>query len=331
MSTLTNTPATPTAVENEITEPAPAPTPAPSTAPSTPAPSTPATSPTSVESWPRFIRSSTEVAEITGRLGSEVAELVAASGLDYCCLSLFLPHDSIGSYESNRVYEALQMLNGNKAKNVLMMVVSDGGRIEPAYQIAKICKAFSKSQFIVTVPRIAKSAATLLALGADAIHVGMLGELGPIDPQVGGLPALGVKRALETIADICEDHPGASEAFATYMAKTLTIEQIGYCERVPESAQQYAERLLVNKSALKAKAPAIARTLVYEYKDHSFVIDAGEATSLLGSYIVTDSPELKLTEKIFQLFFRVNVLLGPKRRLYVAGDVTRALIFGRND
>jgi hypothetical protein len=266
---------------------------------------------------------------VIARLGKEVTEL--ASKLDYCFLCLFLPNDSIGPYEANRIYASLQELNVDKTKNVLLMLVSDGGRIEPAYQIAKVCKAFSKAKFVVTVPRIAKSAATLIALGADAIHVGMLGELGPIDPQLSGRPALGIKRALETIASICEAYPGASDAFAKYMAQTLTIEQIGYCERVPESAAQYAERLLAGKLGLKADAANIAKTLVYEYKDHGFVIDAGEAKELLGNCIVTESQELEFTETVFQLFDFVDLLLRyhHKKRLYVAGDVPKALILNR--
>jgi hypothetical protein len=39
-------------------------------------------------------------------------------------------------------------------------------------------------KFRVVVPNIAKSAATLLALGADQILMGYCSELGPIDPQV---------------------------------------------------------------------------------------------------------------------------------------------------
>jgi len=39
----------------------------------------------------------------------------------------------------------------------------------------------------VVVPRTAKSAATLLAIGADEIHMGPLGQLGAgIDPQMAG-------------------------------------------------------------------------------------------------------------------------------------------------
>jgi membrane-bound ClpP family serine protease len=67
------------------------------------------------------------------------------------------------------------------------------------------------------VPRQAKSAATLIAIGADEIHMGPLGELGPIDPQLGGLPALGVGQALERIASLVERHPGSAEMFARYL------------------------------------------------------------------------------------------------------------------
>ena len=127
------------------------------------------------------------------------------------------------------------------------------------------------------MPRQAKSAATLLAIGADEIHMGPLGQLGPIDPQIGGLPALGVSQALKTIASVAALYPKSAEMFARYLRLALTVEQIGYCDRISESAVQYAERLLSTKPSLVAKAAAIARELVHEYKDHGFVIDLAEA------------------------------------------------------
>jgi hypothetical protein len=56
--------------------------------------------------------------------------------------------------------------------------------------------------------------------------------------------------------------------FARYLRMALTVEQIGYCDRVSESAVQYAERLLSTKQAVVSKASQIAKELVYEYKDH---------------------------------------------------------------
>ncbi len=69
--------------------------------------------------------------------------------------------------------------------------------------------------------------------------MGPLGHLGPIDRQLGGLPALGVSQALKSIAAVAEQHPGSSEMFAKYLKLALTIPQIGYCERISESATQY--------------------------------------------------------------------------------------------
>lgn len=154
--------------------------------------------------------------------------------------------------------------------------------------------------------------------------MGMLGEMGPIDPQVGDLPALGVKRALQAIAGVCQDFPGSADAFARYMARKLTVEQIGYCERVAESAVQYAQRLLAKRPTLGPRSEKIAKQLVYEYKDHGFVIDIEEARNLLeDSLILTDTPEVQFAEKIHQKLEFVNMLLHliKRKRIAVVGKL----------
>jgi hypothetical protein len=165
----------------------------------------------------------------------------------------------------------------------------------------------------------------LIAIGADVIHIGPLGELGPIDPQVGGLPALGVKRALEIIAPIVAKNPKSSELFANYLGSKLSIEQIGYCDRVSESAVQYAERLLVKKVAFTAEdAHRRAWELVHEYKDHGFVIDVEEAKSHLGSsWIQSDSPEIRFGEEVYELLNRIDNMLRfvKSERLLVVGSL----------
>jgi hypothetical protein len=135
----------------------------------------------------------------------------------YFVVVIFDPHTSIGTYELDRIYRSLKARNRTRENDVLLLLMSSGGKIEPAYQISKICKKFSNSKFVVCVPRYAKSAATLIALGADQIHMGMLGELGPIDPQFQGLPALAVARALETLAELAEKHPKSSDMLAQYL------------------------------------------------------------------------------------------------------------------
>lgn len=49
--------------------------------------------------------------------------------------------------------------------------------MEPAYLISKALRKLAKPKFIIAVPRRAKSAATLLAFGADEIHMGLMSKL----------------------------------------------------------------------------------------------------------------------------------------------------------
>lgn len=272
--------------------------------------------------------------EISRRLRSEIERIVKRFSKElegYCLLCLYEPHDSIEQWELNRIYGALETSNPNRGRDVFLLLVSPGGQIEPAYQIAKICKSFAKDRFVVAVPRSAKSAATLLALGADEIHMGILGQLGPIDPQLGNLPALGVQRALETIAAVCEKNPGSSEMFAKYLSSTVTIEQIGYCQRVAESAVQYAEILLADKEDIGENANEVASYLVHGYKDHSFVIDTQEARRHLGgSWIVSESPEIKFAERVYRRLDQVNMLLRlfhRKRMALVGGILSDCVIW----
>lgn len=104
----------------------------------------------------------------------------------------------------------------------------------------------------------------------------------------------------------------------------LTVEQIGYCERISESAVQYAERLLATKPELTATAKEVARQLVYEYKDHSFVIDREEAEKLLGQFwIVGQSSEQKFGEAVYEKLSYIDILLEfiQGKQLQVTGSL----------
>jgi Serine dehydrogenase proteinase len=276
-------------------------------------------------SWPLFLQKA-ESEEIRLQFAKDVDGIITKHQLkNACCMAIFEPANSIDNVDLDRVYRSLLNENSNHSKDVILFLLSPGGAGDPAYQISKICKFFSKSCFKVIVPRIAKSAATLIAIGADEIHMSLLGQLGPIDPQIGGLPALGVSSALRTIASVSEQYPRSADMFARYLRSALTVEQIGYCDRVSESAVQYAERLLSTKPSLAPRALGIAKELVYEYKDHGFVIDLEEAQKHLGSdWIKTDTTELRAAEEIYELFENVNFWLSlvKSKRILITGSAT---------
>jgi len=229
---------------------------------------------------------------------------------DYEVLYLFDAERSISSHHSNDLYEAAA--DGGKNKNILLIIQSGGGRIEPAYLISKTCKRLARDKFVVVVPRRAKSAATLISLGADEIHMGLMSELGPIDPQIRGYPALGLTNALNKVAELAAKFPRSSDMWSKYLGANLDLNDLGYFDRVTESAAQYAERLMRDKVLPEGKTvPSIASHFVNHYKDHSFVIDYDEATSLLGSSTVkTDTREYAFGNSVYNFLNLLELALN---------------------
>ncbi len=150
-------------------------------------------------------------------------------------------------------------------KPLLLILYSNGGVIGSAYLIGQLCREKAEDKFVITVPRHAKSAATLLCCAADEIHMGSLSELGLIGPQINNLPALGLKNSIEHIAKLVKETSESAEMFAKYLHYSLKPIDLGYYERVAESAIHYAEKLEKNIAQ-------IAYEFVYIYKDHRLVI-----------------------------------------------------------
>lgn len=213
--------------------------------------------------------------------------------------------------DADKIYKAITQFTENRP--ILLILYSRGGYSSTAYLIGKMCREYSPDgEFIVVVPRMAKSAATIICCAAETIHMGALSELGPVDPQIDGLPALGLKNAVEQMAQLVESHPGASQMFAQYLHDSLPVINLGYYERVAESSMQYVERLLDTHTDLLKKgktSQSIAKELVYKYKDHGFVIDKTEAVNIFGDKIVkTGTEEYKLGNEVYQLLNGIYTL-----------------------
>lgn len=255
----------------------------------------------------KIIQGAKDINDLKPTLYKHILEIAKRNNVldTYHLLFLYEPNSSIEQGMVDKIYNAIP--DDNK-KPILLLIHNHGGRIEPAYLISKTCKELSP-KFVVTIPRKAKSAATLISLGGNEIHMEPMSELGPIDPQFAGLPALGISSSLESIAKIVCKYPESSSMFADFMKEKLDLRILGYFERVSESAQQYAIRLLADKK-LNHTADEVAHKLVYEYKDHSFVIDKEEAKELLGDTVKVNTNEYKFGNEIHKFLNEVNIIIG---------------------
>ena len=305
------------ALETPAAEPAPQ-----------PAPASPAASPagdidpTKPLTWLKLIKEELPQHDIQSLFSQFVDhQLKRLKMEEYHIVFLYDTIFDISPQHANQIYDALS--SGVSDKNILLVIHSDGGSVEPAYLISKTCRKRSKKKFIVAIPRRAKSAATLISLGASEIHMGIMSELGPIDPQIRGLPALGLKNALSVLANLACDKPGSAEMFSRYLKEKLDLGHLGYFERVSESAAQYAERLLTKRKYPGGRSTKeLADHFVSHYKDHGFVIDIDEATLLLGEGVVkTETPEYRFANLCYAVLDLLNREASriAKRKLHCVG------------
>lgn len=127
------------------------------------------------------------------------------------------------------------------------------------------------------------------------------------------------------IAELASRFPQSSEVLSKYLTDQAPLRVLGYFQRVSESAEQYAVRLLAGKILAASQTPAsIAKHLVHHYKDHGFVIDFDEAITLLGSDIVKiETDQYRLSDEVFKFIDGISMYLSMhKKNIWIVGDVT---------
>ena len=85
--------------------------------------------------------------------------------------------------DADMLEEVLHNSNIENRRLVLILNCA-GGEALPAERIVNICRSFGSGDFNVIVPKMAKSAATMICFGASVIGMSRTSELGPIDPQI---------------------------------------------------------------------------------------------------------------------------------------------------
>ncbi len=84
--------------------------------------------------------------------------------------------------DADMLEEVLQVTDLNNG--LCLILDSPGGDALAAERIVRICREYSAGKFEVMVPRRAKSAATMIAFGANKVYMTQTSTLGPIGTQV---------------------------------------------------------------------------------------------------------------------------------------------------
>lgn len=142
--------------------------------------------------------------------------------------------------------------NVKKGDNLDLMLHTGGGDIDAAEKLISIVRTrVGTGQLRVIVPDFAKSAGTLMALGADEIVMSDMSELGPIDPQIALNDGHGnrIAHSVQSYLDAYDAHSAALQAdpgnvAAGIMLGKLDPATLKVFEAVRDRARRFAENQL---------------------------------------------------------------------------------------
>jgi ClpP class serine protease len=145
-----------------------------------------------------------------------------------------------------------------------LILHTPGGIVLAAMQIARAVEAHP-AKVTVLVPVYAMSGGTLIALAADEIVLGEFSVLGPIDPQIVGLPAASIVRA--------RDAKPVEHVF------DLTLVLADVSEKALDQVKRGAVELMTPRLE-QAKAEELAAMLAGGHWTHDYALTATEARKI---------------------------------------------------
>lgn len=157
---------------------------------------------------------------------------------------------------------------------ISLVLHTPGGIVLAAMQIARAVKSHP-AKVTVYVPVYAMSGGTLIALAADEVVMGDFSVLGPIDPQIAGIPA-------PSIVNVKTQKPTSYIHDAT-----LVLADVG--EKAIAQLRKGAAELMADRLG-EERAHALADRLTGGYWTHDYAITAGEASEM-GLSVSTDLAE----------------------------------------
>ena len=225
------------------------------------------------------------------------------------------------------------LANIGEVDNLDLMIHGPGGSGVVAEKIVEMCRQHSKKEFRVIVPNMAKSAATIIALGSDKIAMGYFSELGPIDAQrviniSGVLQQISVQSFITAREKLLQElHKAKSEGkeYIGYLQQlaSSTVEPafIEECKRELKFSHDLVKKWLpqymlkkkyleLNQEELEKKAVSIATNLSSADKrfSHGRMIGAQECNDI-GLNIEILKKEDPLWNLLWEFYVRAEVFM----------------------
>lgn len=197
--------------------------------------------------------------------------------------------------------------NMDKSKGLDLILHTPGGEVTATEAIGNYLRKVFGNDIRVIVPQMSMSGGTMLACISKEIIMGKHSSIGPIDPQIGGVPAYGVIQEFENAKNEITRNPAAMPLWQIIISKYHPT-FIGQCYKAIELSTELIKQWLLqgdmfkNEQDKETKVNTILNFLNNnEYtKIHSRHIDNEKAKSI-GLKIVDLEEDEKLQDAVLSI------------------------------
>ena len=222
--------------------------------------------------------------------------------------------------------DLVDSVTGDKAD---IFIISNGGSAEATERIVQRLRyRFTDVRFIV--PSNAYSAATLMCFSGNKILMLPEGTLGPIDPQLNGIPARAILRSFETLEErLAKEGAKALTAYVPLLQK-YDLHLLEQCRSAQQLSEELARTWLSKYSMRNHDKTQIDSVVDYFgnwdlHKSHGRSIDATACQNIGVPSVILKGDAANLVRSLFHQY----ALFFDKTPFYKVFENSAGIAWGR--
>lgn len=153
----------------------------------------------------------------------------------------------------------------DRSKGLDLILHTPGGDLAATESIVDYLNLLFGNNIRAIIPQISMSAGTMIALSCNEIIMGKQSNLGPIDPQIGGVPCQGVLDEFEQAKRDIKSNPSSAPLWQAIISKYHPT-FLGTCQNAIEWSEKLAEEWLI-RNMCKGNISK-SKKILKEFSDH---------------------------------------------------------------
>lgn len=153
----------------------------------------------------------------------------------------------------------------DRTKGLDLILHTPGGDLAATESIVDYLHSMFGTNVRAVIPQISMSAGTMIALSCKEIMMGKQSNLGPIDPQIGGVSCQGVLDEFEQAKKDIKSNPNSAPLWQVIIVKYHPT-FLGTCQNAIDWSEKLAE-VWLTRNMCKGDS-AVAKKILKEFSDH---------------------------------------------------------------